>query len=241
MKVVALAGEADFSVISLAVRLGECVAVAIAANASATVLAQARAAGASRLIQLWDNSFAESQRDPLGHEQILAPVLSALGRQLESSFFIVPETVNGWLGPALAEELGVTHVSGVLDAALAPPAADSASSPKALAQAPPMVIVRRRCLQGVQRLRGPAIGVLCVLPHSVASSAKLPPVGNVVSERWDLARLGIGPVDLPRPLLRPILPERRSVLSGRTFDSLEALALRLRQDGLALPGAQDGG
>lgn len=233
MKVIALsvAGDGVNPAVELAAKLGDCTAVAIAPDTAATALAldDARAAGASQLIHLWDEAFAETERDPLARELIQTTVLAALGRKLESRLFVVPETAYGWLGPALAEELDLPHLTGVIGVTPLP----RNGEPE---QLPPPIEVRRRCLQGVQRLRGPAMGVLGVLPKEDKKSATATKksAGSEI-ETWNLGRLGLGPVDLPRPLLRPLLPERRSTLTVRVYASISDLATRLRQDGLLPP------
>ncbi len=234
MKVVAFVGEGGIFAVRLAVQLGECTAVAIAADANACLpaLQQARAEGATELICLSDGALAEMERDAVSKELMQAAVLSAFGRRLDARFFVVPDTALGWLGPSLAEELDLPHLTAVLGAELASdgePAEAARSSPL------PNLRIRRRSLHGVQKLRGPVVGVLCVLPEPGSEPALTPPPSksNLEIQRWDLARLGLGPVDLPRPLLRPMLPERRSELSVRMLDSVAALAQRLRQDGLA--------
>lgn len=249
MKIIALAGVAGNVAVSLGTRLGigECLAVAITPETSVPGLQEAHGLGATQLIKLWDPALNEVAQDALGREYLQATLLAVLCRRLDIRFAVVPETSEGWLGPALAEELDVPHVTGVLDAALAPAAQPTSNVPaplnRAAALGVPLIKVQRRCLSGIQRLRGPAIGVLSVLPvASAATSAagagqstsgagkqeKLPLI-----ETWDLARLGISAMDLPRPLIRGVLPEKRTELGGRVFPSLQALAERLRQDGLS--------
>lgn len=233
MKVVALIGDAGDSCVRMAARLGVCTAVAIAPDSQAVSLAlgRAKSSGAARLVHLWDSSLLlELEREVLGGELAKAALLAALGRRLEARLFVVPESTHGWLGPALAEELDLPHLSSVISS-------ERVSESGEKSDVPPGLLVRRRCLHGVQRLRGPAAGVLCVLPSPNAPRPSSSSTNDI--ERWDLARLGLGAADLPRPLLRPVLPERRSELPGRTFDSLSALVERLRQDGLAL--VPDGG
>ena len=229
MKTVALIGESPSGCVRLAAQLGECTAVVVGADAQAR-LAQAHSDGATELIQIWDESLGELEREPLAKELMWTAVLSALARKLETRFFVVPETSYGWLGPALAEELDLPHLSGVLSAEVAK---NISTSEAAAYKGLPMLIVRRRCLQGVQKLRGPAVGVMCLLPRGATPSQASSPSSKLSIDKWDLARLGLGPVDLPRPLLRLVVPERRQELSGRTFDSLVTLAERLRQDGLS--------
>lgn len=249
MKVIALAGVAGNLAVSLGARLGECLAVSITAETPVPGLQEAHGLGATQLLRLWDASLTEPVQDPLGREHLQATLLAVLCRRLELRFVVVPETSEGWLGPALAEELDVPHVTGVLDAEIQapsaqPPSAVPATLSRALAMGLPTIKVQRRCLSGIQRLRGPAIGVLSVLPVAAGANAPSPTAATAATaagkqeklpliETWDLARLGISAMDLPRPLIRSVLPEKRTELSGRVFPNLQALAERLRQDGLA--------
>lgn len=235
MRIVALAGIAENAALRLAAQLklslphAELTAVVVAPNgvAMTQALRQARAEGAQHLVHLWDDAFVDLDGEAMSRELMLTTALSALGRRLEARLFVVPELSCGWLGPALAEELDLPHLSAVLNAEVT----EGGNDPI------PSLVVRRRCLRGVQRLRGPAIGVLCVLPSprskEEAPLQKTAKKDNFEVDTWDLLRLGLGAVDLPRPLLRPPTPERRSELSGRTFASLQTLATRLRQDGLS--------
>ena len=234
MKVLSLIGDAKSGCVRLGAQLGECTAVLIARDTpeSAALRERARSDGAQQVIQVWDDGLIDLERDPLSRELMQTAVLAALGRKLETRFFIVPETSYGWLGPALAEELELPHVSATLHAELDPQAPPPTSDELSILPNVPGLIVRRRCLQGIQKLRGPAVGVLCLLPRGEDSAAAKAD-GAVEADKWDLARLGLGQVDLPRPLLRLVVPERRQTLRGRTFDSLLALAERLRQDGLS--------
>jgi hypothetical protein len=242
MRVVALAGEGGKAAVRLAARLGECTAIFVGAGApaAAAALQQAHADGAVELIHLWDGALAEMEREGMTRELMLSAILATFGRRLEARLFVVPDIASGWLGPALAEELDVPHLTAVLAAELLPDdaQADAASSSRSSPLLPELM-VRRRCHRGIQRLRGPAIGVLCVLPQPDGKpNAPPPPKNQVEIQRWDLARLGLGPVDLPRSLLRPVLPERHSEITGRNFDNLAALAERMRQDGLVPTGGE---
>jgi hypothetical protein len=232
MRLVLFADPGSAPLLRIAGQLGDFVVVTIGPDpaAAATLFAQATAVGASQCIRIWDDELAPLLNEPLSRELVQATLLAAVGRRLDSRFFIVADTETGWLGPALAEELDAPHVSAVIDAQPA------AASP-ATADGPATILVRRRCLHGVQRLRGLAIGVLCVIPGSE------PPVGELpsapVGESWGLVNLGLHSVDLPRSPLRPLLPERSTEPPCRSFPSLAALAERLRQDGLLPTGGGD--
>lgn len=242
MRVAALLGiggsaQSDAAVLRIAAQLGEVAALAVSGEPAPVALARARAAGTTQLARVWDAALesalgsaaipapasASGGSDADGpDESILATVLAAAARLLDAQIFVVGESPLGYVGPALAEQLNLPHLSAVLDAVrdAEDPAPDTA----------PTLIVHRRCLRGVQILRGPACGVLCVQP----SDAPIAPAALSPDEveRWDLEQLGLGASDLPRPLLRAVSPERATRFAPRVFASAEALLERLRQDGL---------
>lgn len=240
MRVAALLGiggsaQSDAAVLRIAAQLGEVAALAVSGEPAPVALARARAAGTAQLARVWDAALESALGsaaipapgsgggDADGpDESILATVLAAAARLLDAQIFVVGESPLGYVGPALAEQLNLPHLSAVLDAVrdAEDPAPDTA----------PTLIVHRRCLRGVQILRGPACGVLCVQPAAdpIAPAALSPDE----VERWDLEQLGLGASDLPRPLLRAVSPERTTRFAPRVFASAEALLERLRQDGL---------
>lgn len=223
MKVVALLGadtSADGIVLQLAQSLGSVIALWVGADAEP--LAQAQLA--ARRLQVWDAALSSLPDANSAREAVLAMVVAAAARQLDAQLFVIAETADGYLGPAIAEQLNVAHVSQVLGAQLA---TDSET---------PQLQVQRRCLHGVQRLRGPCAAVLCVLPVSSASAvaAPAPSAASVPAiEHWSFTELGLSDSDLPRPLLS-IVPTPVNLQFGPLrFDSVESLARRLKQDGLS--------
>jgi electron transfer flavoprotein alpha/beta subunit len=144
-----------------------------------------------------------------------AAVLAALARCLTTPLVVLCDTPRGLLGAATAEHLGLPLLSQVLGAELV-------EEPNL-----PLRVIRR-CLHGVQQLRGPVAAVLSVVPGSeepVGAQSEPPP-------RWSLGELGLTAADLPRPLLRQVLPAQRATFPAKQFATLDELVEQLRQDGL---------
>ena len=222
MKVVAMLGAADSAVLRVARRLGEVTALAVSADRKAL-----DAVAAVQRVRLWDEALARLPAIGADREAVLATVLAAAARRLDGQLFVIAETPIGYLGSAVAEQLNLAHLSHVVDATLL--AEDKED---------PQLVVTRRCLHGLQRLRGPASAVLCVLPapggaapqvSADAPGADGAPGAEVI---WSLADVGLSAAELPRPLLRALVPAQRTSFVPRRFDSVESLAARLRQDGL---------
>lgn len=222
MKVVAMLGAADSAVLRVARRLGEVTALAVSADRTAL-----DAVAAVQRVRLWDEALARLPAIGADREAVLATVLAAAARRLDGQLFVIAETPIGYLGSAVAEQLNLAHLSHVVDAALLDEDKEG-----------PQLVVTRRCLHGLQRLRGPASAVLCVLPArgrtadaaSPATPEQTAPAAAEVT--WSLADVGLSAAELPRPLLRPLLPAQRTSFAPRRFDSVESLVARLRQDGL---------
>jgi hypothetical protein len=238
MSALALLGLAEQAVVRVAAQLGPATAVQIAAAPPSTeTQAWLAKNGVSRVIHIWDSALEAALEASLERELIYASVLNSLLRQVEATTLVVGDGKHAWLGPALAEDLDLAHVTGVLDAVPVGPALGEKGD----------VLVQRLGLQGVQRLRGPARCVLAVLPFGPLPQLALPAVApspraaTPSLERWDLDKLGLHPEDLPRSLLKLLQPEKHSVFPGRTFDSIEELVDRLRQDGLAPPESLQAG
>ncbi|MFO0574210.1 MAG: hypothetical protein U1A78_09440 [Polyangia bacterium] len=210
MKVLAVLGSASARVLELAAALGEVVAVSVAQQATAL---QRAPAGVQR-IHVWDDALAELAPGS-DAEMAHAAVLAALARRLTTPLVVLCDSPRGLLGAATAEQLGLPLLSQVLGAE----PIDDANLP---------LRVIRRCLHGVQQLRGPAAAVLSVVPGSEEpAEAASEPV-----TRWGLGELGLTPADLPRPLLRPVLTAPHASFPARRFATLEELVEQLRQDGL---------
>lgn len=211
MKVLAVLGGADAGVLELAATLGEVVALAVAPQPTALHTAS----GAEQRIHLWDPALNETVTPTSDGEMVLAAAIAATARRLSTQLVVVAETSRGLLASAIAEQLALPHISNVLGAELLPDPAQP-------------LRVSRRCLHGVQQLRGPMMAVL----EALAQSPSEPPRAELAVESWSLAEVGLTTVELPRALLRPVLPEQRTSFPAKRFSSLEELVEQLRQDGL---------
>lgn len=220
MKVVAMLGAADSAALRVARRLGEVTALSVSPDGAAL-----GAVAAVQRVRLWDPALAKLPAIGADREAVLATVLAAAARRLDAQLFVIAETPIGYLGSAVAEQLNLAHLSHVVDATV------SADDPES-----PQLLVTRRCLHGLQRLRGPASAVLCVLPGGAAppGPADAPGADGAPAAEitWSLADVGLSAAELPRPLLRTLVPAQRTSFVPRRFDSIESLAARLRQDGL---------
>ena len=211
MSTLAILGLADEAVIRTATQLGPTIAVHIASEApSAEQLSRLGVAGVSRLIHIWDAALPGALESNIEQALIHVSLLTSLVRQVEVTTLVVGDGNHAWLGPTLAEDLDLPHVTGVLDAVPAEPI-------KSPAAGKGDILVQRLCLQGVLRLRGPARCVLAVLPFGplpqLALSAARPAKDTVrpavpTVDFWNLDRLGLHPEDLPRSLLKLLQPAR---------------------------------
>lgn len=211
MKVLAVLGGADAGVLELASTLGEVVALTVAPQPTALH----QASGAAQRVHLWDAALAETVTPTSDGEMVMAAAIAAAARRLSTQLVVVPETPRGLLAAAIAEQLALPHISHVLGAELLPDPAQP-------------LRVSRRCLHGVQQLRGPMMAVLEVFAQG---SSEAPPT-ELAIETWSLAEVGLTTVELPRALLRLILPALHTSFPARRFSSLEELVEQLRQDGL---------
>lgn len=231
MTVLAVLGRSDDAVLHTAAGLGDTIAVLIASTApSVERLLALGKAGVSRVIHIWDAALTEPLGDSLEREPMTVALLTSLLRQVEIATVVVGDGRHAWLAPSLAEDLDLPHVTSVLHAVSVTGGLASKED----------ILLQRRCLQGVQRLRGPARCVLAVLPGGPVPALALPKSPRSPSratapavETWDLGRLRLAIDELPRPLLKLQQPERTTPPQGRTFDSIAELGERLRLDGLA--------
>ncbi len=221
MRVVAMLGVADPAVLRVAHSLGDVTALAVSPDRAAL----GAATTATQRVRLWDEALSDLPPVGADREAVLATVLAAAARRLESQIFVIAETAVGYLGSAVAEQLNLAHLSQVVEVILL--GAESAS---------PQLRVVRRCLHGIQRLQGPAAAVLCVLPLADEEAAPATVMSADQPTRketlWDLADVGLVAAELPRPLCRRVPAAAPTRFGPRRFDSLEALVARLRQDGL---------
>ena len=198
--------------VPLSLGLGEISAISLTRPDDAEAEGRLRAlhrAGARRVVSLWDASLDET--DYYGIAQVLAAAARAVGFDV----LVCAEGSRGALGPAVAERLGVPHLSGVVAARL-----DGDR------------VIARRLAGGERRsYEAPTPLLLCVAPQPPLPVDAGPVDPGFTVERLSLASLGISSAELrwrrrfaPRPAPGP----RARPLA---FADVEALADRLAAEG----------
>jgi electron transfer flavoprotein alpha/beta subunit len=204
VKVLALIGRG--SALPCALQLGDTCALGLFPPGKEGPLKAARAAGAARAVALWDEELHAT--DFLG----VAQVLAAAARHLGFDVLVAGEASRAAVGPALADRLGVPHLTGVIDARL-----DAER------------VVARRMAGQVRRYRAAPPLVLSVVggtPLAAADAAGAP------VERLELAAVGLsGPELRWRKRYLPHPSEGPRALP-RDFADASALAARLAGEGL---------
>src|SRR6185312_8100286 len=120
MRAIVLAKRpADVALVSAAAALGETTAIAVGSEADVlAVLAGARAAGATRLVRLWDPGLETT--DYLDVAYTLAAAIRAIGDPaLSPTAILAGDRGRGVVGPAVAERLGIPLLGQVLSLSLA--------------------------------------------------------------------------------------------------------------------------
>lgn len=231
MRVVTLIRRAaDLALVRAARALdGETVALCAAPDEEAQpLLAAARAAGAARLVRVWDAALGTT--DYLGVSYALAAAVRAIGDPAATPTLVLAgDRDRGAVGPSVAERLGLPLLGAVV-------AVDVRDG---------KIVARRR---GRGRLRSyvaaPPALVCLALPATAEASdgaatddnsardAKGASEAKVEIEAWTLSRVGLSAAELgyrkhfvPRPAVGPTAQARR-------FADAAALADRLRADGL---------
>ncbi len=162
-----------------ALQLGETTVLGILAPIEQPALQAARAAGAVRAVLLWDSTIERT--DYLG----LAVTLAACARTLEFDLVVAAEGANNAIGPAVADRLGLPHLSGVVDARV-----DNGR-----------VFVQRRCDGQLHRYSGAPPLVLCF-----ADGKPIPPAPATrhAVEELDLAAVALARAEITwRQRFRP--------------------------------------
>jgi electron transfer flavoprotein beta subunit len=184
------------------------------------------AAGANRALRVWDPCL--DAVDYLGIGRVLAAAARHAGFDLVIAGERSEDEVQGAVGPAVAESLGVPHLTGVLDLT---------------ADGPPTSVVATRREQGlVRRLRLPLPALVSVvrsptrLPSwgpAVASSATPDGGGAPAIEALEMASLGIQAMELKHRdrCLGRAQPVRVTRNATMVADGAELLS-RLRGDRL---------
>jgi electron transfer flavoprotein alpha/beta subunit len=193
---------------------GEILAVSVGNEADALpVLAAARAAGATRLVRLWDPGLETT--DYLGVAYTLAATVRALGDPTAAATAIVAgDRGRGVVGPAVAERLGLPLCGQVLTI--------EASDGK--------LVAKRRGRDAVRSFGAVPPAVVCLLLDGEATQANAADAGDVDS--WNLSKVGLSAAELSYRKHFATRPKKGPTPKPRRFADVAALAAQLRAEGL---------
>ena len=219
MKVLAFISPQCGRALGIAALLGEPVALAVAVDDS--VFAGLPLDRSIERIRIWDEALDPSSLHAMDVEARQAAVVAQAARRLGTAVVVLTDSVTGFLGAAVAEQLNLAHVSGVVSAKRVAGGDDE-----------PLLQVRRRGLRSVQVLCGAAQAVLSVLPP-LSSETSQPSDGIDLAKPtvWSLQDVSLSAADLPMPQLQ-ILSKSVRRHRPRLFVGADALVDRLRRDGL---------
>ncbi|MGZ3427316.1 MAG: hypothetical protein ACXVCV_11740, partial [Polyangia bacterium] len=197
----------------------ETIAISVGAEADALpVLAAARAAGATRLVRLWDPGLETT--DYLGVSYTLAAAVRAIGDPTATPTAIVAgDRGRGVVGPAVAERLGVPLLGQILTI--------EATEGK--------LIAKRRGRDVVRSYAAAPPALVCLLLDGEATQANAADAGDVDS--WTLSKVGLSAAELSYRKHFATRPAKGPTSKPRKFADVAALAAQLRAEGL-LRGAK---
>jgi electron transfer flavoprotein alpha/beta subunit len=198
---------------------GETIAISVGAEADALpVLAAARAAGATRLVRLWDPGLETT--DYLGVSYTLAAAVRAIGDPTAAATAIVAgDRGRGVVGPAVAERLGVPLLGQVLTV--------EAGDGK--------LVAKRRGRDVVRSYAAAPPALVCLLLDGEATQAHAADAGDV--ESWTLSKVGLSAAELSYRKHFATRPAKGPTPKPRKLADVAALAAQLRAEGL-LGGAK---
>jgi electron transfer flavoprotein alpha/beta subunit len=227
MRAVALVRRAaDLGLLRAAAGLGPVTALAALPDApeARALLAAARAAGATRLVRLWEPALDSA--DYLGVAWALAAAVRAVVGELAAvpTVILAGDRDRAAVGPAVAERLGLPLLGQVLSVELR----DG------------RVVARRRA-RGMVRTFAVAAPALVCLPVGVAGAAALPAVADDAGiESWTLTKVGISATELAHRRRFAAAPAIGPTARPLKLADATALVARLREDGLLPPGSAEG-
>jgi len=205
---------ADVALVGAATALGETTAIAVGAEADVLpVLAGARAAGATRLVRLWDPGLEAT--DYLGVAYTLAAAIRAIGDPTATPTAILAgDRGRGVVGPAVAERLGLPLLGQVLSV-------ESRDG---------KLMARRRGRDVVRSYAALLPALVCLIVDPEAASTGGTDAGEV--EAWTLPKVGLSAAELSYRKHFATKPAKGPTRKPRRFPDVAALAAQLRADGL---------
>jgi electron transfer flavoprotein alpha/beta subunit len=218
-RVVALVKRAsDVALVRAAAALGEAAAIAVGPEAEALpVLAAARAAGAKRLVRLWDPGLETT--DYLGVAYTLAAAIKALGDPVGTPTVILAgDRGRGVVGPAVAERLGVPLLGQVIEVRL-----DEGK-----------LVAKRRGRDVVRSYAAALPALACVIVDESTASSGAGDAGEV--DNWTLSSVGLSAAELSYRKHFATRPAKGPTPKPRRFADVGALVAQLRAEGLLRRG-----
>lgn len=212
---------ADVALVRAATALGETTAIAVAKEAEATpVLSAAGAAGAKKLVRLWDPGLETT--DYLGVAYTLAAAVKSLGDPAATATVILAgDRGRGVVGPAVAERLGVPLLGQVVSVAL-----DDGK-----------LVAKRRGRDVVRSYAAALPALACVLVGE-AAAADAVATSDVAVEAWTLASVGLSAAELSYRKHFATKPAKGPTPKPRRFQNVGALVAHLRAEGLVRGGGK---
>ncbi len=204
---------ADVALVRAAAALGETVAIAVGSEADVMpVLAGARAAGAARLVRLWDPGLETT--DYLGVAYTLAAAIRAVGDvAMAPTAIVAGDRGRGVVGPAVAERLSLPLLGQVRSI-----------------EVREGKLVAKRAARDVVRTYAAALpAVVCMLVDDKATAPTGGDAGEV--ETWSLTRVGLSAAELSYRKHFATRPAKGPARGPRRFDDVGQLAARLRAEG----------
>jgi electron transfer flavoprotein alpha/beta subunit len=219
MRAIALVRRpADVALVRAAAGLGQVTALAALPDApeARALLAAARAAGATRLVRLWEPALDSA--DYLGVAWALAAAVRAVAGELAVSPMVIlaGDRDRAAVGPAVAERLGLPLLGQVT----------------AVELRDGRVIAQRRA-RGMLRTFAAAPPALVCMPVAVAApglGATEPAAVEI--EVWTLSKVGISATELSHRRRFASTPTTGPIARPRRLPDTAALLERLRDEGL---------
>jgi electron transfer flavoprotein beta subunit len=219
-RVIALVKRAaDVALVPAAAAIGEITAIAVGAeDETLPVLAAARAAGAARVIRLWDPGLETT--DYLGVAYTLAAAIKTIGDPAATPTVILAgDRGRGVVGPAVAERLGVPLLGQVLAVAL-----DEGK-----------LVAKRRGREVVRNYAASLPALACVIVDGAAAVPAASASGAAdldKVESWTLSNVGLSAAELSYRKHFATKPAKGPAHKPRRFADVAALVAQLRAEGL---------